>query len=179
MQDYYENIYVTPIFPLNEDLDVDFDLLDCVPSGEVHISEDQELGNSLVVELSGNDSRIVFYTLSNMPFVVIFINACDRYTSLSVVGKDDQGIERFLEFSNKRSSVFIEDNVAKFPMVIEDGWQRICINLSDMFFKSFGTYYDTVSELTVDGGSRIYKLFLQQELYLDPQLPPFLRILKV
>lgn len=172
-------VFITPIFPLNDDQDVDFDVLDCTPSGEVHIAEDEELGNSLVVELCGNDSRITFFTQTDYRYLVVFLNACSRFCSVAVIINDDHGNERFIEVSNRRSTVTVENNTAtKIPMEVKEGWQRICLDLQDIVQVCFGTNFSSCLEVSAAGGCRLYKVFLQAEDYAEPQLPTYLRVLK-
>ena len=177
----YEKLLLTPVFPLNADMEIDFDTLDCVPSGEVNIIEDEELGNGLVVELSGKDSRISFYTQTHYNQVVGYVNNCKRYTTFNFVVQDSDNIEFFIEVSNHRSTVSVEIEIRtiRLPLEIAEGWQRVCIDFDDILFNTIGTRFKSCTEVVVAGGPRIYKLFFQGESYFDPQLPPFLRVLIV
>lgn len=170
---------VTPIFPVSADDDIDFDLLDCVPSGSgVNMIEDDELGEKSVIELSGTDSRITFFTNSNHALMVLHVNACNRFMSICIIVRDDSGDEKSIEISSKRSTLVIEKSICKLPLEIGDGWQRICLNINDLLFRTFGTRYDSCIEVTLTGGCKLSKLFFQWDDYPDPLLPTFLRVAK-
>lgn len=167
----------TPVFPVTDDEEIDFDILDCVASGsDVNIVDDEELDSKAVIELTGNDARITFFVNSSMPLLVFHINACNRFVTLSLFVQDDCGIDRTIEFSSKRSIVQVEQNTAKIPLEIGDGWQRLCINIDDILSHSFGARLGSFIEMTLSGGCRFSKIFFQEEDFADIQLPTFLRV---
>ena len=171
---------VIPVFPLSSDDDIDFDLLDCVPSGSgVNIIDDEELNEKSVIELSGKDSRITFYMSSPYPWFVFHVNSCGRYATINLIVKDDLCAERLIEISSKKSSILVEKKSCKLPMEIGEGWQRICFDIGDIVNRAFGARFESCLEVTISGGCKFSKIFFQNEQYSDPELPPFLRVAKI
>lgn len=176
----YDKLQLLPIFPLNGEVELDFDTLDCVPLGEVNIIDDEEYGNNAtVIELSGSDSRITFYCQSNMKYLVCYLHACSRYVSITVTLIDSKGSEITAELSNRRSTVIVDKNNVKIPLNVGAGWQRMCIDLNDIVMRCFGTNFVSCSDVCIGGGPRLAKLFFQGHPYCDPQLPPFLRVMVI
>lgn len=79
--------------------------------------------------------------------------------------------------TTKTSSVIIENaDYCKIPLVIGEGWQRLCINLNDILKIAFNVKYRSCQEVTVFGSCRIACIFFQAKDYADPALPKFLRV---
>jgi hypothetical protein len=90
---------------------------------------------------------------------------------------DTDKIERTIEMTTKTSSVIVENNnYCKLPLVVGEGWQRLCFNLNDILNKAFGVKYRRCQEFTVFGSCRIACIYFEANDYADPQLPNFLRV---
>ena len=71
MQNELKLSLVFPLNPPRSGVENDFDNLDCVPYGDVNIVDDDELDERDVIEISGLNSRITFYTNSENEFIVL------------------------------------------------------------------------------------------------------------
>lgn len=168
---------VIPLFPLSENEIEDFGLIDCTPSGpEVSVIDDEELSGKSVIEIIGEESKIMFHSSSSYSFLVIHINSNNRFFSIVINVRDDAGKDRIFHLSNRKSTIMILESTCRVPMEIGEGWQRICINLDDMLTRSFGSKLVLCSSVTFGGSCRLAKVFFQTQDYSDPQLPPFLRV---
>jgi hypothetical protein len=169
-------VRIRPVFPISDDGVVDFEALDCIPQGpDCNVTDDTELGID-VIEIIGEESRILFPTTSSMPFLVIHIKNMVRFLSFEVIFKDTKNINRQITFSNKRSTAVIDGDVANLPLEIGEGWQYINLNIADMSSRCFGTEPRSVKEICINGSCRVAKIFFQEECYADVELPPFLRV---
>lgn len=175
----------TAILP-QSDGKIDFDMLDCSISGpEVAVVEDFELqtppnGPAIpVVELMGKESRITFYADCSRPFLVLYIKNIQRFLKLNLICVDDVGKETFFEISNNNSIVTVDKlGNCKLPLEIENGWQYICMDLSDILANACGTSYSMCKEVTIFGSCRLFKLYFQSKQHADCELPPYLRVVK-
>lgn len=174
-----DEILLLPIFPTTEGDDVDFEMIDCVPSGKgVNLIEDNEIQDKSVIELSGDDSRITFYMSSNLPLISLHINSCSRFVFIVLIMRDTFGVERIVEISNRRSTLLVDGNTCKIPLSMGVGWQYMCLNADDIMSRAFGAQFDSFVEVTLAGGCKVSKMYLHGEPYADVQLPPFLRVAK-
>ena len=89
------DILVTPLFPPSENEIEDFDVIDCTPSGpEVNIIDDEELSGKSVIDIVGEDSSITFFSASGYRLIVMHINCSNRFFSISIHARDDNGKDR-------------------------------------------------------------------------------------
>jgi len=89
-----------------------------------------------------------------------------------------QGKMYNMSASNRQSSVRISRNSAKLPIIFKKGWNRICLDLSDIVSHAFGINYASILELRIFASCRIWKVFLQDQDYSDDQLPERLQVLQ-
>jgi len=170
-------VKIRPVFPIADDGVVDFEVIDCIPQGpDCNVTDDTELGID-VIEIVGEESRILFPTTSSMPFLVIHIKNIVRFLSFEIIFKDSENKTRKITFSNKRSTAVIDGDIAHLPLEVGDGWQYINMNFDDMSFRCFGTEPKMVKEICINGSCRVAKIFFQEECYADVELPPFLRVI--
>jgi hypothetical protein len=170
---------VVPVMPPGPD-DFDFDQIDCLPEGpEVTITDDFELlmdTGSPVLEMIGEESKIVFFTACKLPLIGIHIKNIDRFMSLAFTLTDTAGGTRVVNFNTKRSLVTVDKNLANLPIVIGEGWQYLCLDFRLICQKAFGCSYASCSEVAVHGSCRLGKVFFMQREMADVELPPFLRV---
>ena len=168
---------LVPIFPPSESEIVDFDSANCAISGpDVNIIDDADLCGKAVVDIIGNDSKVEFFTLSVYPFAVLHLNGLNRFFTIQFHVKDDCDMDRIFLLSNKVSNVTVNGNFCTIPMDIEDGWQRLCINLDQLLQCAFGSRFKASKRVAICGSCRIARLFYQGKDYADCQLPSFLRV---
>ena len=133
-----------------------------------------------MTEIIGSNSKITFFTVSDdlHPYVVFHLKNIERFITIKLLTIDTQNKERTIEMTTKTSQVVIENtNYCKLPLLIGEGWQRLCINLNDVLRLAFGVKYRSCQEVTVFGSCRFSCIFFQAKDYADPQLPMFLRVI--
>lgn len=168
-------VAVVPLFPTSENEIEDFESVDCHPSGEVNLIDDEESG-ILVIDIIGEDSRINFFGTSSHPLIAIHVNCSNRFFTIVIHVRDDANKDYVFELSNKRSTITIENNICKLPLEVGEGWQRLCINMEDILLRAFGSTFALSTKITFIGSCRLAKLFYQSDDYSDPELPSFLRV---
>ncbi len=170
---------ITAILPPS-DSKIDFDLIDCTAQGpEVNIVDDFELlvqSPVSVIELTGSDSKVTFFTDCVRPYLVVHFKSIDRFLRFSILCSDETGKDKLFDMSNKTSFVTIDQSVCKMPMDISSGWQYACIELDELLANAFGTMYVSCKEVTVCGSCRLSKLYFQSKKYADVELPSYLRV---
>jgi hypothetical protein len=176
---YSSNVDVLAILPPTGD-DFDFEAIDCLPTGpEVTIVDDFEItleAGFPVLEILGDDSKIVFFTNTKLPYVAFHMKTIEKFLSLSLTFVDDIGETRTATFSNKRSVVTADPHSVEIPLKVGEGWQYLTLDLQNTCINAFGTNYASCTEVAVHGSCRLGKLFFQQSKYADVQLPTFLRV---
>lgn len=171
------NIEIVALVPRNE-LDVDFDQLDAIPSGpEVNIIDDYELQKAglPVVDIAA-DSKLTFYTNCTLPQLVIQFWNSNRFMSLSIILVDDKRQKRTFHISNKRSIITVDKNVCSIPIEITEGWQRVNLDFESLLQNAFGTSFMSCYEIQVCGALKLARLFFQGKDYADNELPSYLRV---
>jgi hypothetical protein len=93
--------------------------------------------------------------------------------------KDSQKNIRTFILSNRRTTLHIEHNQCQLPFVFGDGWQIINLDLHDILERCFGTQLISTQEIIIYGSVRIGKIYFQDKLYSDVELPPYLRLMSV
>mmetsp|Transcript_19545 Transcript_19545/g.26839 ORF Transcript_19545/g.26839 Transcript_19545/m.26839 type:complete len:180 (-) Transcript_19545:566-1105(-) len=176
---------ITPVLP-QSDGKIDFDMLDCSTSGpEVAIVEDFELQASpnnavSVIELIGNESKVLFYTDCSRPLLVLYVKNIQRFLKIILLCEDDTGTEIKFEFSNNNSFVSVDKHGhCKLPLEIDFGWQYICMDLEDIVANACGTTFSICKEVTVCGSCRLLKMYFQSKRFADCELPNYLRLVGI
>lgn len=175
----YKDADVVAIMPPGPD-DFDFDQIDCLPDGpEVSITDDFELlleSGAPVLEMIGDESKIVFFTNCKLPKIGLHIKNIDRFLGLAFTLIDDEGNTRIVRFHTKRSLVTVDKNEANLPILIGIGWQYLCLDFKHICHNAFGCGYSSCTEITVHGSCRLGKVFFMAKEMADVELPPFLRV---
>ena len=80
--------------------------------------------------------------------------------------------------NNRSSNAAVDKNICELPMHIGEGWQYLNLNIDDILMRCFGTNIKLCKEVVINGSCRISKVFFQEQLYSDVELPPFLRVIR-
>ena len=71
----------------------------------------------------------------------------------------------------------ISKNDAAIPLVLSsNSWQIVKIDIEDVLTRCFGTSFVASTSITVEGITRLSKIYFEGEDYSDAQLPKFLRV---
>lgn len=182
MADLLNDAAVVAVIPPGPD-DFDFDQIDCLPVGpEVTIVDDFELlteTSAPVLEITGDASKIVFFTQCSLPFVNFHIKNIDRFIGITLTFNDSDGGSREVNFNTKRSIVTVDKTIANLPVIIGDGWQFLCLDFQRIATSAFGCNYSACTEITVHGSCRLSKVFFTKREVADVELPAYLRVCQV
>lgn len=192
------SVNITPVFPTPESIDdsgvdIDFDMINCTASkkfllsfqhdlfhffavGDVNVVDDLELARQ-TVEINGDDSKIHFPTYSEFKNVALQLKNLDRFMKVVMKIRDSSKHIRTIIISNKRTTVNIDHNICQLPLEFREGWQYINIDLEDIVYRCFGTSVLHTVDIEVYGSTRIGKIYSQEKVYADAQLPAYLRLL--
>ena len=79
-------------------------------------------------------------------------------------------------FSNTRSVADIGTDRAFLPLKLDEGWQRVNIDLERTVRLVFGSSYLTTSQVTIRASARVAKIFFQSQSFSDYEVPSHLRV---
>ena len=179
MDNLQKDATVVAIIPPGPD-DFDFDQIDCLPVGpEVTIVDDFELlidSGAPVLEITGDASKLVFFTQCSLPYVNFHIKNIDRFIGITLTFNDSQGESREVNFSTKRSIVTVDKAIANLPVIVGEGWQFLCLDFPKIAAGAFGCNYSACTEITVHGSCRLSKVFFTKREVADVELPSYLRV---
>jgi len=182
MSDLAKDASVVAVIPPGPD-DFDFDQIDCLPVGpEVTIVDDFELlldSGAPVLEITGDASKIVFFTQCSLPIVNFHIKNVEKFISIAVTFNDSSGGSREVNFNTKRSIVTVDKTVANLPVVIGEGWQYLQLDFHKIAASAFGCNYSACTEITVHGSCRLSKVFFTKTELADAELPAYLRVCQI
>lgn len=172
-------VTVRYILPPSEDhREIDFDELECIPQGpECNITDDKELDMD-VIEVIGEDSRVIFPVRGDLPYLAMHLKTINRFVTIILTLRDNTETVRHVTLTNRRSNIRIDKNSCSLPIEMGDGWQHLCLPLNDICFNAFGSRCRYCAEIIITGSVRIGRIFFEEEMYADVELPPNLRVVK-
>ena len=168
---------LSTVLPINAEEDLDFNNFPHTIEGpEVNIIKDGEL-RTFVIEMLSAESKISFPKSSNNRYLVLQFRYQSKFLSFSINLVDSNNVNRTIVASNSRSTVKISKEDASIPLVLSSNtWQIVKIDLEDVLKRCFGTSFVESKFITVEGITRLSKIYFEGEDYSDAQLPKFLRV---
>lgn len=147
---------------------------------EVNAFADKELGGAEVVELIGKGVQVSFKCRCSLPYLVMHARDIGKFCEIGIEVVDTTGRVRTLTATTKSSLVRIKGgDTAQLPMVLEAGkWNLVVLDLDDLTKRAFGAEYQCCRKIVAKSDMRISKIFFQDLMYEDRQLPEFLRVIK-
>jgi Protein of unknown function (DUF667) len=143
---------------------------------EVAVFDDEEL-NVQLVEVQGERAKLTLPCSSIKPLLCMHIKMLEQFCSLEIEIVDDTKRYRSINLSNARSVATIEGSKARLPLQLANGWNHVSIDLDEIVQLAFGSQYLTTCQVAVCGSCRVSKIFFQDAVYADVQLPKHLRVL--
>jgi hypothetical protein len=156
--------------------EIDFEMINCYPFGDVVVVDDVETAKSSV-EIHGESSFLQFPVQCGLPYLVFQIKNLDRFLKILIQVRDNENTLRSFTITNKRTTIQIKDNTCDLPVQLGLGWQYLNLDLEDLMRRCFGTGYAVVHEITVFGSTRIGKIYFQDREFSDAELPGYLRLI--
>ncbi|KAJ0394043.1 hypothetical protein P43SY_000964 [Pythium insidiosum] len=159
----------------------------------VSVLEDEDVQED-VVEVQGNAVELVFPCRNIFRYLVLFIKNMEHFVELQVEVLDDQQKYRHIRLTNARSLAKkyrhirltnarslakVEPKTCQLPLVMgsRPGWRYLCMDLQDLTHRAFGSQHVTTTQLRIAGRLRLLRVFFQDELYADSDLPSYLTFL--
>jgi hypothetical protein len=64
------------------------------------------------------------------------------------------------------------------PLVMEEGWNQISLDLADLVKKAYGTNYVETLRVQVHSNCRIRRIYFSEKIHGEDELPPELKLYK-
>lgn len=144
----------------------------------VSIIEDEDVKEE-VVEVLGTEAELLFRTRNIFRYLVLFVKNLDAFFEFSLEVLDDKQTYRQLKVTNAKSLARVEDASVQLPLAFGNGsgWRYLCMDLQRLTRKAFGTKHVTTTRVRIGGNCRLLRVFFQDELYADAELPAHLTFL--
>ncbi|VDM00435.1 unnamed protein product [Schistocephalus solidus] len=135
---------------------------------------------SLVLEIVGNNISTTFISCPadpskalgiKLPFLVLIVKNLNKYFSFEVQIQDDKGIRRRFRASNYQSTTRVKPFICTMPMRLEEGWNHLQLNLTDLTKRAYGTNFVEVLRIQVHANCRLRRIFFSDRLYKESELP--------
>lgn len=144
---------------------------------EVHVLKDAEVKRE-VVEVFGPKARLEIPCRCDLPYLVLHVKDMSKFFSFEFLVVDHEKKVRRFTASNKQSIARVQAQSAALPLTLKAGWNYVCIDLADMCYRAFGTMYQRCKEVSINSNTRIMRVFFQDRVYEDVELPAFLRVVE-
>jgi len=84
---------------------------------------------------------------------------------------DDKGTKRRFRASNFQEEARVKPNICTMPLRLEDGWNQIQLNLSELCLKAYGTNYVETLRIQIHANIRIRRIYFSENLIPEDDLP--------
>ena len=143
---------------------------------EVHIVQDADLGTE-TVDLLGEGVSLDIAVKCSLPYLVLQVRDLDRFTSITLTLVDtDKRIRRYT-VGNKQTIARVKGDAASAPLMLVPGWNLVLLDLPSIMQEAFGASLLYCKKISVHSSVRVGRIFFQDALYEDAELPAFLRVL--
>ncbi|KAF3327644.1 hypothetical protein FCM35_KLT07762 [Carex littledalei] len=151
-----------------------------VSEGHVKRLQDDDI-QSNVLEILGANLQSTYITCPadptatlgiKLPFLVLIVKNLSKYFTFEVQVLDDRNVRRRFRASNFQSVTRVKPFICTMPLKMEDGWNNIQLNLSDLTRRAYGTNYVETLRVQVHANCRLRRIYFSDRLYSDEELPP-------
>lgn len=154
---------------------------------DVSVVEDHDVKED-VVQILGTEAELVFPTRNIFRYLVMFVKHLDEFLEFNIEIVDDKQTYRQFKVTNARSLARVEMNSCQLPLALgntdnsknrstQAAWRYVCMDLQAFTSQAFGTKHVTTTQIRIGGNCRLLRLFFQDELYEDGDLPEHLTFL--
>ena len=130
------------------------------------------------IELYGARAVMEIPCRCELPYLVLQVKDVERFVSFTVTVVDHERRVRRLTVSNKQSMARVKAFECSMPLVLQTGWNYVCLDLADLTQRAFGTQYQRCKCVTLRSNCRVLRVYFQDRMYEDVELPAFLRVIK-
>lgn len=153
---------------------------------DVSVVEDHDVKED-TVQILGTEAELVFPTRNIFRYLVMFVKHLDEFLEFNVEIVDDKQTYRQFKVTNARSLARVEMTSCQLPLALgntdskksstQAAWRYVCLDLQTFTSQAFGTKHVTTTQIRIGGNCRLLRLFFQDELYEDSDLPEHLTFL--
>ncbi|CAG7731669.1 unnamed protein product [Allacma fusca] len=140
-----------------------------VRSGRIkRLREENDKDRFLCIELSGVNINSTFissppsgnYSLGiTLPVLVLIIKNMKKYFCYQVQIQDDRKFRRRFRLTNIPGFHRRQTTVCSYPLVLEEGWNELSVNLAELCFRSYGTQYVETVRIEIHANCRLREVF--------------------
>ncbi|KAG6496292.1 hypothetical protein ZIOFF_044153 [Zingiber officinale] len=155
-----------------------------VVNGQVRRLQDEDI-QSNVLEIIGSNVQSTYITCPADPnatlgiklsFLVMIVKNLKKYFSFEIQILDDKNVRRRFRASNFQSVTRVKPFICTMPISLEDGWNNIQLNLTDLTRRAYGTNYVETLRVQVHANCRLRRIYFSDRLYSEEELPPELKL---
>lgn len=111
------------------------------------------------------------------PILNMTIKNMKQYFAFQVQVLDDKNCKRRIYTSNFLNISDVKPFLCKVPLVMEDGWNQVQVNLAELIKRAYGTNYVETIRLQIHSSCRIRRIFFSDRLVSDDELPQEYKLL--
>ncbi|EUD68208.1 hypothetical protein C922_01226 [Plasmodium inui San Antonio 1] len=139
---------------------------------------DDTIKLSAIEIMSENTSDSYIYTAPekfsslgiSLPFIVLIVKNMNKYFSFRISIMDDKKCRRTFRISNFQTVTRLSNKWCTMPMILNEGWNIIQINLAEYTQKAFRTKYMETVEMQINASIRIRCIYFCDKLYSNDEL---------
>jgi hypothetical protein len=113
-----------------------------------------------------------------LPVINFVVKAVHKFFTFEVQVVDDKGIRRRFRASNYQSKPRVKPYICTMPLVMEEGWNQITLDLADLVKKAYGTNYVETLRVQVHSNCRLRRIYFSDKVRGEDELPPELKLYK-
>ncbi|KAL0918774.1 hypothetical protein M5K25_010808 [Dendrobium thyrsiflorum] len=151
-----------------------------VVNGQIKRPHDEDIQSS-VLEIAGSNVQSTYITCPadpaatlgiKLPFLVMIVKNMKKYFTFEIQVLDDKNVRRRFRASNYQSMTRVKPFICTMPLRLEDGWNNIQLNLTDLTRRAYGTNYVETLRVQVHANCRLRRIYFSDRLYSEEELPP-------
>ncbi|CAA9988756.1 transcription factor IIb, putative [Plasmodium knowlesi strain H] len=139
---------------------------------------DDTIKLSAIEIMSENTSDSYIYTSPekfsslgiSLPFIVLIVKNMNKYFSFRISIMDDKKCRRTFRISNFQTVTRLSNKWCTMPMILNEGWNIIQINLQEYTEKAFRTKYMETMDIQINASIRIRCIYFCDKLYNNDEL---------
>ncbi|KAG6424821.1 hypothetical protein SASPL_115241 [Salvia splendens] len=151
-----------------------------VVNGQIKRLQDDDI-QSNVLELVGSNVQSTYITCPadptatlgiKLPFLVMIVKNMKKYFTFEIHVLDDKNVRRRFRASNFQAVTRVKPFICTMPLKLDEGWNQIQLNLTDLTRRAYGTNYVETLRVQVHANCRLRRIYFSDRLYSEEELPP-------
>ena len=143
---------------------------------EANIVYDEEVKHD-VIELLGREAVMSIPCRADLPYLAIHLKDLTKFMSIELKVVDEDNRVRYMHLTNKASIAKVAKDECDLPLKLKPGWNYVNINMDDLLQRAFGRRFRLCKEIVITSNVRISRVYFQDRMYDDVELPKFLKAL--